>query len=106
MDTLVPEGSNPTSRPRPQVPLPRTTYPFSHPADECPACHSETMCWIANGNLDYNYLCDACGRCWASGPPGATRVSPVSCPGCHHREACFEQLRKEIAAFWWLPNEE
>src|SRR5579859_924109 len=106
MDTSVRHESNSTGQRVAKVPFPRTTYPSSHPADECPACHSESMCWVANGDLDYNYLCDACGRCWALGPPGAVRVSPVSCPGCQHRAACFDQLRQEIAACWWVPDEE
>ena len=104
MDTLVHEKPPTTLRPLRHAPFPRATYPFSHPADECPACHSRAMCWIANEKLEYNYLCEVCGRCWSLGSAGAIRVNPLSCPYCDHREACFEELRKELASCWWLPT--
>ena len=106
MATLVHERPDTATRPLRHLPFPRTAYPFSHPADECPACHSGAICWIANENREYNYLCEACGRCWSWGPAGASRVSPLSCPHCDHREACVDELRKEIAACWWLPTGE
>jgi len=104
MDTLVLEKPVSATRAPRDMAIPRTTYPFSRPADECPACHSGATCWIANEHSAYNYLCEACGRCWSLGPVGATRVNPLSCRDCEHREACLEQLRKELAGSWWLPS--
>jgi hypothetical protein len=104
METLVHGKPDTTTRPLRPLPSPQVAYPFGHPADECPACHSGQMCWIANENLEYNYLCEACGRCWSLSSAGVTRVSPLSCPDCDHREACLEELRKELAACCWLPT--
>jgi hypothetical protein len=105
METLVHERPDTTTRSLRHLPsFPQMTYPFGHPVDECPACHSEAMCWIANESLEYNYLCEACGRCWSLGSAGVTRVNPLSCSDCDHREACFEELRKELAACRWLPT--
>jgi DNA-directed RNA polymerase subunit RPC12/RpoP len=103
MATLVYEQAKTTTRPAMRRPCPRPSVPFAHPADECPACKSGDTCWIANDQNQYNYLCEACGRCWTVGDEGVTRVNPISCPGCEHRDACFEELRKEIATCWWLP---
>jgi len=102
MDTLVREKPDTATRALRHLAFPPATYPFGHPADECPVCHSGATCWIANENSEYNYLCEACGRCWSLGPAGATRVNPLPCQDCDHREACFEELRKELAGSWWL----
>ncbi len=104
METMVREKLGGATRALRRELVPRTTYPFGHPADECPACHSTTMSWIANENDEYNYLCEACGRCWSLGTAGAVRVNPLSCRDCDHREACFDLLRKELAGSWWLSS--
>ena|ERR1039457_1174841 len=104
METLVHEKPHTTTRPLRHLPFPQTSYPFSNPADECPVCRSEHMRWIANANLEYNYLCEVCGRCWSLSSAGVTRVSPLSCPDCDHQEACLEELRKELATCSWLPT--
>jgi len=104
METLVHEKPDMTTRPLRHLAFPKTTHRFSHPRDECPACHSGAMCWIANKNPDYNYLCEACGRCWSWGPAGAIRVNPVSCSDCDYKDVCLEQIRKEIAGSWWLTS--
>ena len=104
MDTLVREKPATTMRSLRHVPFPARVYPSGHPVDECPACHSTAMCWIANEALEYNYLCEVCGRCWTMGPSGAVRVDPMMCPPCDRREACLEGLRRELAASYWLPT--
>ena len=104
MDTMVLEKPVLATRALRDMPIPRTRYPFGHPGDECPACRSGTTRWIANENSQYNYLCEACGRCWSLGPAGATRVNPLSCRDCDHREACLERLRTELAGSWWLSS--
>ena len=104
METLVREKPATTARPLRHGPFLRATYPYGHPADECPACHSGATCWIANENSGYNYLCEVCGRCWSLGSAGATRVNPLSCRDCDHREACLELLRTEMAGSWWLSS--
>jgi hypothetical protein len=80
-------------------------YPLGHPTDECPECGSPQMCWVTNQALESCYLCEACGRCWKLSAEGATRVTPLSCPGCQHADVCFEQIRAEIPPFW-APVEE
>jgi hypothetical protein len=106
MQTLVHKRPDTITWPPPHVAftLPRTAYPFGHPADECPACHSEQMYWVANENLEYNYLCEECGRCWSLSSVGATRVNPGPCRDCDHRVVCLEELRKEIATCGLLPT--
>ena len=80
-----------------------TRYPFNHPAFECPACGSAEVCRVTSKSLDWNYLCEACGRCWSTTAGGAVRVMPLGCPGCSHRDTCFARLRAEIPACWWQP---
>jgi hypothetical protein len=87
-------------------PFPQTAYLAGHPTDECPACGSGEMCWVTNRDDQSNYVCEACGRCWTVGSVGVVRVNPVVCPGCGHREACFEQLRQEIPPWGWLPSDQ
>jgi hypothetical protein len=107
METLVHETLPSTTKPLKIEPLRHLTSqdiePLGHPGDECPACRSKHMCWMANDNLDYNYLCEVCGRCWSLSPNGVTRVNPLLCTDCEHREACLEGLRKQLAASHWLP---
>lgn len=70
METLLNKKPVVRARPLRHVGFSRTAYPLGHPADECPACHSGAMCWIA-ANHGYNYLCEACGRSWTLGQGGA-----------------------------------
>ena len=104
METLVGKKPGVMTRPFPYVAFPRVADPLSHPGDECPVCHSGAMCWIANQNHVYNYLCEVCGRCWSLGPTGAIRVNPVSCSECDYTDVCLERVRKEIAGSWWLSS--
>jgi DNA-directed RNA polymerase subunit M/transcription elongation factor TFIIS len=85
-------------------PFRKTAYRFGHPADECPVCGSGQMCWVTTESRESHYLCEACGRCWTFETAGVVRVSPVNCPGCGHRETCFERLRMEIPPWSWLPT--
>jgi ribosomal protein S27E len=105
METLPQGDPAMTTGPLGHPPFRQTGYLLGQPADDCPACGSPQMCWVTSQNLDSNYLCEACGRCWTFETAGVVRVSPVRCPGCGHREACFEQLRKEIPPWWWLPTD-
>jgi ribosomal protein S27E len=84
-------------------PLHQTAYLQGHPADECPGCESGQICWVTNRNSESNYLCEACGRCWTADSVGVVRVDPLACPGCAHRDACFDKLRTEVPPWWWLP---
>lgn len=104
MDTMVRERPRIIARPRRHQALPRDTYPAAHPAEECPRCSSTAMCWIANESCGYNFLCEACGRCWTMGPEGATRVNPMLCPPCDQRAVCIGRLRQEVAACPWLSS--
>jgi hypothetical protein len=92
------ESRHPPFRPK--------AYPFGQPADECPECGSAKMCWVTNKNLESRYLCEACGRCWAMDAAGAVRVSPLGCPGCGYRQACFVQLSQEIPPWWWVSTDQ
>ncbi len=104
METLVHEKPYTTTRPLRHLPSQEISPPFSQAVDECPVCRSKQMSWIANEELDYNYLCGVCGRCWSLSPTGVARVSPLSCTDCDHRETCLEEFRKELAACCWLPT--
>ena len=106
MEALAHGDPDVTTRLLGHPPFRQTAYLPGHPADECPACGSGQMCWVTNQSLESNYLCEACDRCWTFDSIGVARVNPVGCPGCDHREACFEQLREEIPTWWWLaPNQ-
>jgi ribosomal protein S27E len=91
-------------------PFRQPAYRLGHPTDECPTCGSGQMCWIMSEDLESKYLCETCGRCWTLDPAGAGagagRVNPLRCPGCSHREACFEQLRTEIPPWCWQPTDQ
>ena len=104
MDTLIREKPAVRMWPLRHRAFLRTAYPGAHPGDDCPACHSNAVCWIANDTGAYNYLCEVCGRCWTLGPSGAVRVNPVSCPPCEHREVCLEGLRRDVRSSYWLPT--
>ena len=82
--------------------VPLTGYESGNPALECPYCGSPDMCWI-DLMLESRYLCEACGRCWRVDARGTTQMDPVLCPGCDHRERCFDRLRNEFPPWWWVP---
>ncbi|HEX6312196.1 MAG TPA: hypothetical protein VF152_11295 [Acidimicrobiia bacterium] len=65
----------------------------------CPVCGSAQV-FPVSGYED-RYWCDSCARCWSLAARGATRVDPVTCPGCPHRDACFDRLRQEVGP--WGP---
>ena len=74
METLVHGTLDTTTQSLRHLPSPQT----AHPASECPACHSGQMCWIANEKGEYNYLCEACGRCLSRLNRGTNRASHPS----------------------------
>jgi hypothetical protein len=93
-----------SSRSPDHPPFHRSYQDVNPPVDGCPACGSSSICWVPGREGQLNYLCEACGRCWNRTSSGTVRVSPIDCPGCAHRAACFEHLRLEVAAFAWRPE--
>ena len=87
-------------------PFRRAGYALGHEIAACPSCGSGAMDVATGAAAGVRYRCEACGRCWMLGFEGVYRVDAVLCPGCAHREACFERLRQDIPTWWWPPIEE
>jgi hypothetical protein len=84
-------------------PFRRVATPVGGGISACPACGSTRIHAVAYQGP--KYFCGACSRCWVLELGGVLRVNPVPCPGCGHRDDCFEALREDIPAWMWLPAE-
>jgi hypothetical protein len=71
--------------------------------EQCPACRSARIEAVTR-EVDAKYRCGDCGRCWTCVFAGVYRVNPVECPGCAHRDTCFELLREDFTGWWSLPG--
>ncbi len=67
------------------------------PLAECPTCGSTRLVAVNTGD-ETNFLCEGCGRCWHVGMGRVSRVDPLSCGGCLHREVCLARVRDDEEA--------
>jgi hypothetical protein len=65
----------------------------------CPACNGGLIA-VSDGDMT-NFLCAECGRCWHVELGRASRVDPVSCPGCPHRSTCMTRSHTDPD---WRPH--
>jgi hypothetical protein len=66
----------------------------------CPACNGGLTA-VTDGEMT-NFLCADCGRCWHVELGRASRIDPVTCPGCPHLSACLARWRDEPE---WRPHD-
>jgi putative membrane protein len=67
------------------------------PLAECPSCGSIRLVAVHNGD-EANFLCEGCGRCWHVGLARVSRVDPLACNGCRHREICLARVQDDEEA--------
>jgi hypothetical protein len=58
------------------------------PLDACPSCGGTDLHAVVDTD-DLNILCRACGRCWHVELSHVSRVDPLTCCGCPHRNECM-----------------
>lgn len=55
---------------------------------ECPDCGGDRLEAVSDGELT-NFRCTSCGSCWHLELGWVSRVDPVACLACPHREECL-----------------
>jgi transposase-like protein len=65
--------------------------------ERCPACGADEFAAVVDLD-EVTFLCQACGRCWRVELGYVSRVDPLTCAGCPHREECLAQLARESDA--------
>jgi hypothetical protein len=62
--------------------------------ERCPGCGADRLVVVLDVD-EANFLCEACGRCWHVELGYVSRVDPLTCSGCPHRDACLAHLARD-----------